>query len=218
MRSKPSNAAANQVLAISPKRAETLLLDWANIPGEWPLIQNEERYGMTDKAVERLRSRYPEVFPNSYVIGIVVLRDLLRKAWDARNDGDREWYTFVFRYLAHQMARRLQETVSPDAERPRPLPFIIPTTLDEAAQFAKSLTEPPAKDPLDQVGSHFQNLSKRAKHCINPDCVAPYFLSEKKGQKYCSDACCVPALRAAKLRWWDTNRKGKPRKTKRRKA
>jgi hypothetical protein len=60
--------------------------------------------------------------------------------------------------------------------------------------------------PLEAMLYHFRRNVGRALHCPNPDCVAPYFFSQKKGQKYCSDVCALPAQREAKRRWWRENK------------
>ena len=41
--------------------------------------------------------------------------------------------------------------------------------------------------------------------CRSRDCPAPYFISGRKDQKYCSPECAAPAKRAAKLKWWHEN-------------
>jgi hypothetical protein len=40
-------------------------------------------------------------------------------------------------------------------------------------------------------------------------CKAPYFIAADLREKYCSEACASAANRAAKLKWWNENRKGK---------
>lgn len=41
--------------------------------------------------------------------------------------------------------------------------------------------------------------------CANRDCSTPYFIASRRGQKYCSDACALPAQREFKRRWWNEN-------------
>ncbi len=40
------------------------------------------------------------------------------------------------------------------------------------------------------------------RYCPNPSCPAPYFIAKKGRQKYCSDACALPAQRQFKKSWW----------------
>ena len=47
----------------------------------------------------------------------------------------------------------------------------------------------------------------RLRKCAGADCIAPFFFSQHGPQKYCSDECSESAVRAAKLKWWDKNRK-----------
>ena len=46
----------------------------------------------------------------------------------------------------------------------------------------------------------------RLAYCWNPDCVARFFIGDRKGRKFCSPACAKPAKRAAKRKWWRENR------------
>jgi hypothetical protein len=56
--------------------------------------------------------------------------------------------------------------------------------------------------PFEQVLVHFLKAADRARHCNNPDCVAPYFFAKRRSQKYCSDACALPSQREFKRQWW----------------
>lgn len=42
----------------------------------------------------------------------------------------------------------------------------------------------------------------RMRYCPNPECPAPYFIAIRRSQKYCSDACALPAQREFKRKWW----------------
>jgi hypothetical protein len=42
----------------------------------------------------------------------------------------------------------------------------------------------------------------RMRHCPNAGCPAPYFIARRRSQKYCSDACALPAQREFKALWW----------------
>jgi hypothetical protein len=39
--------------------------------------------------------------------------------------------------------------------------------------------------------------------CGNIECPAPYFIASRRSQKFCSDACALPAQREYKRRWWN---------------
>jgi len=42
----------------------------------------------------------------------------------------------------------------------------------------------------------------RMRYCPTLGCPAPYFIAQRRSQKYCSDACAVPAQREFKRAWW----------------
>lgn len=49
-------------------------------------------------------------------------------------------------------------------------------------------------------------LAEKMRHCANPECAAPYFLSTRRSQRYCSEPCALPAQREFKRTWWRENR------------
>lgn len=74
-------------------------------------------------------------------------------------------------------------------------------------QVAGRFGDPPTHaTPLEAALYYFRRNIDRALHCPNPDCAAPYFFSTKKGQKYCSPECALPAQRESKRRWWSENK------------
>jgi len=60
---------------------------------------------------------------------------------------------------------------------------------------------------MEAVMNHFRRNARRALHCLNPECPAPYFFAKKKGQRYCTTDCARPAQLASKRRWWSDHRK-----------
>jgi hypothetical protein len=64
----------------------------------------------------------------------------------------------------------------------------------------------PPPTPMEAALFHLQRIGHKLRHCPNPECPAPYFITDKRGQKYCSPVCAEPAQRASKLRWWNENR------------
>lgn len=211
---KSSETTGHQILAaISPEKAERLLLDWVNLHGSWPLTESREKYLRTDAEITRLLKLHSDVLSNLTMIGIVVLRDLMRRAWDTPDPRHREWYIFKFRDFCHTMTTRIDlvRTASESSKPIPPLPFVLPGTEAEAAQVAGPLSEPPKITPLEAVGFYLQKNTNRMRHCPNPDCATPYFLAMKKGQKYCSTVCARPSQLESKRRWWSDYRAGKKR-------
>lgn len=217
MKSKPSRKQRHHSLAPSlPKRAEAMLMSLANVPGEWPLIDDAEAYTRTMTGLERVRSRHAGAFEDCPAIPLLVIRDLLRKAWTAPDLRQQEWYLFRARHLHTETVRRVrsvQEAAKSSAKLERENPM-IPGTLAEAVT-ALAQSEPPPLTPFEEAAAYMQRNLHRALHCPGTECPAPYFFRKKKGQRYCSDACAVPAMLAGKRRWWTENRV-KP-KSKRRK-
>ena len=179
----PSSSAPEQRLNRS--RAFRFLRDCANLKADL----NSEA---AEAAYEKLGQRYPGIFqtphgsfdePNT----LIVMGVLLRKAWHASTERDRDWYLHDAEALYHL------ETGS-TGEAPPP---------------------PEQPSALEQVLLHFRQNLRRALLCRNPDCAAPYFMAARKGQKYCSKKCSDLAARKAKLRWWTANR-AKPSPPKRR--
>ena len=77
------------------------------------------------------------------------------------------------------------------------------------AAYFKAVIDPedaPVVTCLEAALYHLQRLGDRARHCGNPECPAPYFIAQKKGQKYCSPECAAPSQRESKRKWWNANR------------
>jgi hypothetical protein len=123
---------------------------------------------------------FPEMAANASRLGSIArLHEFafgLRQAWDEPDQRIRDWRIYELR-------RKFHEETNPDRKG-----------------------EPPSLTPFEQAMFHFQRIAGRARHCPNPTCSTPYFLATKKGQKYCSEPCAIPAQREAKRRWWAENR------------
>jgi hypothetical protein len=212
--SKKTGPSNSRVL--SKRLAERFLLNLANLRGAWPLDENDEvELKRTVESLDSFRPQYRDVLADSEPVGILILRDFLRKAWDATSARQRDWYVFKFRDYSQKMTDRIRANAAalPYQKLP-PVPLILATTFPEAALLT-SQSEPSELSALEVIGFDFlAKLLARAKRCDNPGCrVEPYFFLKKKGQKYCSETCSIPAQRAAKLRWWNENRKSKRKRT-----
>jgi hypothetical protein len=192
---------------ISRKQIEGLLREWANVPGEWPMTEYEDQYRKMFAAVDRLCSRYPGVFGDSDRHGIIVLREFLRKLWNAPDARHRDWYIFKFRDVAQKMSDRIPAVRSGTFSR---LPLILPASLSEVEEMVRHC-DPSELTPLEAVGSYLPSIAKWMRLCANPECDTPFLIAKKKASKYCDDDCALPAQRAAKLRWWRENRQKKTR-------
>lgn len=127
---------------------------------------------------------------------LLPLRDSVRRVW-IRDERDKRWGTFriLEKYFLIGSCRLAEGPVRDDADW---LPDDLgPETICERI---------------------FVYLSGRTSRCENRDCHAPYFFARRRSQKYCSDACAVPAQREFKRKWWAENgttwrrKRGVPRK------
>jgi len=57
-------------------------------------------------------------------------------------------------------------------------------------------------DPFAFVLLRALHVADRMRFCPNPGCPAPYFIAARRSQKYCSEACALPAQREFKRAWW----------------
>jgi hypothetical protein len=70
------------------------------------------------------------------------------------------------------------------------------------------LTPPEAQaitDAYTMVLLHALHVADRMRICQNHECGAPYFLAERRSQKYCSEPCARPAQAEFKARWWSAH-------------
>jgi hypothetical protein len=211
-RTKSRRKDTYQILgAISSTQAERLLTDWANVPGTWPLVDDEASYLRTNDALARFVRRYPDIDSDVPSLQIIVLRDFLRKAWDAIDPRNRDWFLFKFRDMYLQVMLRVRAVTSEGEYGPMPL--LIPATVAEAQAAIGPRNDPPPITRIEAAVIHLQRSSK-ALRCPNPTCSAPYFFATKQGQKFCSPECATPSRRESKRRWWHENKIGSKAPTK----
>ena len=207
--SKSVRNRANQILGvISRENAEEFLTGWANLPGAWPL-RDEGKEMLTQHARSQtlLQTQYAKLLRDSGVTNVLMgdpevtaighswMREMLRRAWESSsNQREREWLCFRLRDTYAAMVRkrdmsveeRLKEELATDVFWPRYL-------------------APPAS-PFEAALFYFQHQASRTRRCANTECAMPYFFVTKKGQRYCSLTCAVPAQKENKRRWWELNR------------
>jgi hypothetical protein len=193
-----SEKKGHQILGVlSAKRAEALLTSWVNIPGSWPIHWPDhdemQKFSDSQRRMQRLFRDLDE--GDRQIIGHPWLRDFLRLAWNSRDLREREWFIFKMREFYNDMVRRREMTM--DAIRE-----------DERQRVhANSLTNAvPKITGLEAALYHFLRNARRARRCANEKCETPYFFMSRKGQRYCSDICAIPARLAGQRRWWNENR------------
>jgi hypothetical protein len=84
-------------------------MDWANLPGTWPLDHpSKDDLVPVARTIELLEKQYPEFFAGdeTRVAGHPLVRDFLRRAWSTSDFREREWYLFQSRDHYNNMRRR----------------------------------------------------------------------------------------------------------------
>jgi hypothetical protein len=71
-------------------------------------------------------------------------------------------------------------------------------------EHSRRASLPPAPPPLpiELAFIHLLSYHHRARYCPNSECPAPYFLTSRHTQKYCSEVCAQNAEKDSKRRWW----------------
>jgi hypothetical protein len=189
---------------ISPARAKEFLKALAN--GK-----------MTFPYTEALRKRYAEIAkpvwksPEEWRGDLIWMQYYLRRAWDAPNDRVREWYLFSMRRQYSQTAAEVvtfRTKPTPSGGSPPFPPGSVSPEFEPMLELVPQIfIEPPQITPFEAAAFYFQSrIGDRAKHCRHVDCPAPFFIAEKRWQKFCSEACAGPANRESKRKWWHEKR------------
>lgn len=139
------------------------------------------------KAIEEMHQAKladDEIIKDLHLKHLLEIRDTLRLIWAEPDLRKREW--LVFRLRDELMARA-------DPGLAHAGGGIMGISL------LKRLPPPTA---FEQALIVLFKSADRARYCNNPDCPAPYFFARRRTQKYCSDACALPAQREFKRKWW----------------
>ena len=210
---------------LSPEKAETVLKELANLPGEiGDLITDRDAldthapetarlrraHQHAVDGIKRLQDHYSEAFEYVGPVAILTLRDLLRKAWTAQNPRHAEWFLFRFRTLAANTMRRereVRDAARSSAGLSPETPSDIPATFEEAKRFIQQ-SEPPPVSHLEAASVFLATNLRRTLYCPNGECVTPYNFRTKMGQKFCSPECARPSRLESQRRWWHQHGKG----------
>jgi hypothetical protein len=112
---------------------------------------------------------------------LVPLRAYVRHLW-TKDVRTKVWGTFII----------LEKFFGLTFRGPEPGPWT------ESTQWFQGRDLPPESN-CERI---FRHLSEPTSICKNAECPAPYFFPGRRGQKYCSETCAVPAQRAFKKQWW----------------
>lgn len=198
--------AENKILGVvSPARAEQFLRDLANAD-----MDRRHRDAL------RLQKKYPEMAkpvwksPEEWAGDLAWLQLYLQCAWDAPDERHRTWYLFSMRkQYSHSATEVALRTVSapPEGTFSFPAGFVLPNGKPMLNGVHAGFIEPPQITPFEAAAFYFQSrIGDRAKHCASVDCPAPYFIAEKRWQKFCTEKCAGSANRESKRKWWHENK------------
>jgi hypothetical protein len=198
--------AGYRMQTMSAKKMERFLEDFANLrPG-----------GDAEADAERFLRLYGSVFPESFpqqfednereqdrLLRIASLSDprtdaeiheathmalwglasQLRRVWDESDLEAKEWYV-------DELRRWFYLRTEPSRSRQVPSP-------------------PPSRSTFQEILRHLKNNADRARHCMRPGCLTPYYFSlDRRATRYCSGPCTDWAKKDAKLRYDRKHRKG----------
>jgi len=160
---------------------------------------------------QQLRERTYDSWPELWDAGedralpiLRVMRDYLQRFWREQDEHARDWYIHRAReYWQHfNVQRELSEQVSAAKD--------LAAISKLNVEIERRLDQPPVRNPFEEVLFQLQRRARKPslapRYCPNLDCSNPYFLSRKKGQRFCSKKCARPSELASKRAHWETNK------------
>lgn len=158
----------NHFLAPTAKR---LVKQWANDHSEEPedFIQHRYIADLTSAEAKAVFTHLREI------------AGYLRKAFEVKEEYDRDWYLFMARYKNAVYAA----PVGPQfATMPGVIPIAKDTEFDRAVSFVQA------------------KLARRMAVCEREGCSRPCYFRTRKGSKYCGKRCFRIVNKAGKLRYY----------------
>jgi len=153
---------------------------------------------------------------------VLRMRKYLRLFWQETDPRARDWYIYRAR---EYYQRRFVLPQTSDSRRA----FEGTATAEEArvsagwinVEVEEMLDQPPERSWIEAALFELQERarypSKSPRFCPNPNCETPYFLSGKKGQKFCTITCSHESQARIKLSSYHTNKNTWPSTANRRK-
>lgn len=178
-----------QTLArLSAAKAQEFLVELANLLDDQSAVERfQKRFADMLPAMGKYIEREQEVsrgipglikvvhVKKDRSLRILEVRDVLRTAWREPDLRTREYLIFL-----------IQQRTLPE----------------EYADSIRLISNLPTPSPFEEALIYLRRLGGQARYCSNPECAAPYFITKRKSQKYCSDACSKPSQREFKRQWW----------------
>lgn len=180
------NLDGGRVLALnlSCERAEKFLAEVANLRDD-------------NEAIGRFLAKYADLLPShaGAVTADLGSDDSMRKAMALRynlerveNPGAMYFYT-------------VREELRSAWRQPTALSRQI-SLMGLLWQYATGHPQSIHADPFTVMLVRALQIADRMRYCGNSSCPAPYFVARRRSQKYCGDACSLPAQREHKRSWW----------------
>jgi hypothetical protein len=169
---------------ISPAEAKRFLTELANL---------------SDDAVGRFQKRFGDRVPNNNVATFVLTSESFTLGTEEQERQTVEAETLGLRNLLRRI------WIEPDLRTKRYGVFLLwkrsmfssLTWVGEEIPFGL-----PPPSPFEQAIQVLIDAAELARYCGNPECFTPYFFASRRSQKYCSDACALPAQKEFKRQWW----------------
>lgn len=182
--------------------------------------------------------RFPEIFDELhrdfaragtegyFLLSLIGLTEHIQRAWKEQDLRAREWTIYELRKLwqrfnlsALQAGQRREPLthstlVSQIAAESKTGQSEMISKAEQYAFWGWWPEPPPPLTAFEQLMVRFQRMLEKARYCANPECPAPYFFAQRRGQKYHHD-CAWYGRREAKRRYWhETGKKDRSRKVK----
>ena len=203
-----------EVNHIPKAELERLMLNIANLrfPGDddfgWAAT-SRDRKQFTERLREETVKYWPRLWmpienqklsPQDRALEVVrQMRMYLRLFWKASgsdNEHSRDWYI----HRAREYYYRLQIAAKVWSEEESQRDLVSQQLLDT----------PPVRNPIETALYHLQKRAAKPstspRVCPNDDCERPYFLANKKGQKFCSLDCRRPSTLSSKRNYANKNK------------
>jgi hypothetical protein len=193
---------------LEPGELLRLMIYLANLkfPGE-AMMDEDQIEVFKQRLCERTQKYWPQLWENKEQAyrGMERMQGYLRRFWREADEHARDWYISRARHTVQRL--RVQRELGDEFQRKLET---VNDVLNLNRRIEDLLDNPPVRvlfeEALYQLQRRALKPSKRPLYCKNPDCKKPYFLSEKKGTKFCSPECAFPSLLASKRKHWTKRR------------
>lgn len=201
-------ALESAVMRLDPRKAESFLVELLNTDTGDP--NDPGIAARRAKEATRFSARFSDFIPFRFRVDKMPPEEEKWLLVDLMPANEAEAVAnFVLRFLRYQInLRRAWDASTPLARKVFLLGPLYETMRDYHAlwkvreNIEESLRALAAYANLTSAILHAIHIVDWMRHCPNPDCPAPYFIAMRRSQRYCSEACALPAQREFKRAWW----------------